>query len=80
MEQVFRAVRAAEPATRLLLCHAVRGLAGESGAGATDEQILAAVRGLCGAGEPGGDAPAQAGGTCSTSRAEPGVQAGRPRG
>jgi hypothetical protein len=48
IEQIFSALRAVDPPTRLALCHAIRGLAGDSGAEASEEQILATMRGLCG--------------------------------
>jgi hypothetical protein len=52
MAQVFTAVRAAEPPLRLPICHAIRGLAGESGDEADEKQILAAVRSFCGSDSP----------------------------
>jgi hypothetical protein len=52
IEQVFTAVRLADPALRLVLFHAIRGLAGENGCKAKEKQILATVRGLCGNGDP----------------------------
>jgi len=48
IEQVFAAVRSAEPAIRESLCHAIQGLSGESGDEANAKEILAAIRGLIG--------------------------------
>jgi hypothetical protein len=91
MEQVFRAVRTAEPPARLALWHAIQGLAGESGEEATNEQILATVRGLCGnqsapfggsplpTGDGGGDALAPSRRDTQHIRAEPGAAADQPR-
>jgi hypothetical protein len=48
IEQVFAAIRTAEPAIRESLCHAIQGLSGESGDEAVAKEILAAIRGLIG--------------------------------
>jgi hypothetical protein len=45
--QVFTAIRLAEPPLKRSICHAIRGLAGDSGDEAEEKQILAALRGLC---------------------------------
>jgi hypothetical protein len=50
MEQVFTAMRIAEPPTRQALLSAIRGLAGEWGNSANEKAVLAVVRGLCGNG------------------------------
>ncbi len=52
MEQVFVALRDAEPPQRQAILAAIRGLAGEWGNGASEKAVLAVIRGLCGNGRP----------------------------
>lgn len=74
MEQVFAAVRDTEAPMRQALCHALRGLAGEAGDEATEKEMLAAIRGLCGNSRPpAGEAASPA------LRSEPTAATDRPR-
>jgi len=55
IEEVFAAVRAAEPSMRQSICHAIQGLSGEEGNEADEKEILAAIRGLSGHGSQPAD-------------------------
>lgn len=48
IEEVFLAVSTAEPLARPVIYSAIRGMAGEDRDGATDEEIIAVLRGLRG--------------------------------